>query len=285
MDAELRSALGTDADIRYDVEYAPGEEREGVTTVGSESVGSRETLAEAKGDRAANAENQRRVDIFIDRVDRRQEHAGRSGAPERKTLLTTRWRIMPGVQAGISAFVGVGGIAVKLINADTRRTAFGHIRGWTGGLQGGLGVSTSIGGDEVSFWTDDPMGFKDFEGQPVTFSSFGVGLGFLGWERARLAFDDLGDLADDLDVGGWNAGAKLQAGITRLDGTFHFDNAPPDDVYVEPSKTEWVPYAATEQHGDLYTAFFETGVWTLPKADADKLKLFIRQSAGRFLEP
>ena len=284
VDAALRSALGSNADIRYEVEYAPGDEREGLTTLGSEAVGSRETLVEAKGDRTANADNQRRVDVFVDRIDRRQEHAGRSGAPTTKTSLTDRWRILPGLSAGGAVFGGYGGISVRLINADTGHEGFAHIRGWTGGTQAGIGAAASVGGDPVSFFTDRPMGFKDFEGQPVTFSSIGVGLVFVGWERARLGFDNLGSAAQELDVGGWNVGAKLEAGITRLEGTFHFDNVAPSDEYTVPSQTEFVPFTSSERHGDLHTAFFETGASKLAPADVKTLETFVLQAAGRLLE-
>ena len=285
VDGELRDVLGNGADIRYEVEFAPGAEPEGVVTLGSEALGSRETLSEAKGDRSANASNQRRVDVFIDRIDRREEHAGRSTAPQKKTLLTTRWKIQPEVNASVVFFGGVGGISITLINADTGRRGFAHIKGLVGGFGGGVSVSASVGGDPVGFWTEEPMGFKDFAGQPVTFSSIAVGLAFVGWERARLSFDRLGSLAQGLDVGGWNVGAKLEAGITRLEGKLAFNNVPPDDDYVEPSKDDWVPYTATEQHGDLHTAFFNTGEWKLPPNDTKKLRLFIQQAAERFREP
>lgn len=282
VDAELRAALGADADIRYDVEYATGAQPESTVTVGSEAMGSRETLEQAKGDRSANDPNLRRVDVFVDRVDRREEHAGVSTAPRQKTVLSERWKIRPEVSVTAGKVVGGGGLTMTLINAETGRLAFVHIKGLALGLFAGLGVSAPASADEIPFFTDKPLGFKDFEGVTVEYNSVGIGLVFVGYEVSTISFVGLGKLAQDIDVGGWNVGAKLSAGYTNLTGHLAFNNSVPNDIYTEHSKPDSVPYTTTEQHGDLHTAFFETAAKDLDPETENQLRAFLAQQAGKF---
>ena len=282
VDAELRETIGQNAKIDYDVSYEPGDEPEGTVAVSSEGHGSRDTLKQAEGNRSANDEHQRRVEVYVERIDRAEEQAGRSTPASKRTVMTRMWWI--NVDSSNSASLGGAAtlLAMTLTNSETGRSASVYVPGLGGGTPG-VSASKSVGGDPVSFWTDEPMGFSDFENTPVQYESSSVGVVFAGYERARLSFATLGPIAQDLDVSGWNVGAQIKLGYGVSAGPLKFfGGTPPSDDYVDPPSQDSVPYTRRQTSGELHWALFDTQKSTLSGKEHEHLTAFVIDMGYRF---
>ena len=282
VDGELRDTIGSDARIEYDVGYEPGREPEGGVDVSTEGHGSRDTLKEAKGNRQADEESQRRVDVFVERIDRTQEHTPRSTAAAKRTVKTRMWWINVDLNANASFVGSLGMLSMTLTNSETGRSAPVYVPNIGVGTPG-LGVSMSVGGDPVSFWTDKPMGFSDFANVSVEYDSFSVGVVFAGYEWAYLSFPTLGPIAQNLDVSGWNVGAKIELGGGGSVGPLKFyGGTPPTDDYIEPPGVDFAPYEKRETGGDLHWAVFDTQKPTLSLDENKRLRAFVIDAGYRF---
>lgn len=206
---------------RIEFELTTHEDDDDTVTVTDEARGSKDTLKQAKGNRKANDPHLRRVEIQVERTDRTTSHAGRSVSGTTKTVLSEFWSINVLSSSQLSAGASGGLLDMVLRNEWTGREA--HVRAFIGGgASPGLSTSTSVGGDPVSFKTAEKLGFKDFDGVIVRYESLGVGLVFVGWEKAYLNFIGLGPDAQMLDVGGWNVGAQLKLGGGVMSGPLGF---------------------------------------------------------------
>jgi hypothetical protein len=172
---------------------------------------------------------------------------------------------------------------MRIRNSDTKRTGMATVMSPAGFGTPGLSVSYPMSGDEVSFWTEKPMGFADFDGVWVRLTSIGAGLVFVGWEKQLLTFVGLGPLANGLDVGGWNVGAQLKLGGSVAMGPLRWDGGPPSDEYDEPGPTEeWVPSEVRTVSGDGTEVLFDTGRWDLDEIGLDRVRRFTDRIGARF---
>lgn len=286
VERRLTAALPPDArvDFNVDVLVAP-DAAQGSIDVDAEGRGSTDTLAEAGGDRRSDDATLRRVDVVVEQVDREERYAGVGLPPTvgTETLKTTRWwvNVLNVSQAGLGYTVAL--IKLRIRNSDTGRTGEATVLAPLGGGSVGVSTSSPVSGDEVSFWTDEPMGFADFEGVWVRLSSIGAGLIFIGWEKSLLSFVGLGPLAQELDVGGWNFGAQLKLGGSVLSGTLSWDGGPPSDDYPVPGPThDWVPFEHATTEGDALRLGFGTGESDLDDVEAERLQVFADRIGSRF---
>jgi hypothetical protein len=282
---ELREILGPSAHIDFDIspaDISPADE-DGRVTVTSESRGSRDTLKEARGDRSADEEWMRRVEVHIERTDRSTQHVGVSRPATTKVVRSQWWSVDLKSTHSVSGGAAATLLDMVLRNEDTGREAHVYVP-TGGGSTPGLSTQASVGGDPVLFKTDVPMGFADFHNVPVRYTTLGFGLVFFGWEKAYLSFVGLGPDAQSLDVSGWNVGAqiKLGGGVTSGPLKFYGTGTPPTDTYAVPPSVDWVPYDSSTRTGDLYVARFATGMYRLTPKELNDLRSFVIDVGYRF---
>ncbi len=283
VDVRLQDKLGPRVKIDYDLEYAESDEP-GSVVVTDEAHGSQETLVAAKGNRVRNDPYFRRVDVYIDDAATTRDYSGLS-TPRRSATIemkTTHWQVRVGVTASASLVGAAGLVELKLRNADTGREGDFHIIGVGPGTIG-VSASKAVSDDYTDFYTDDPVGFADFDGAGVNYSSFGIGLVFADYERSYLTFPSMGEGAKDIDVSGWNVGAELKIGGDSISSRLGADGSgPPSDEY-EIHSEHGETFMDTKSTGsDLYIAFFETGKWVLPPKDRTELRKFVDTATARF---
>jgi hypothetical protein len=286
VDVRLQDKLGPNVRIDYDLEYVDPDAKGSVLVTG-EAEGSSETLKEAKGNRKANDPYFRRVDVYIDDKATSEHYAQRSKAHTthkvRKT--TSHWGVSVRMSASATLGASAGLIVVRLKNMDTGRYGDYHIVSGGGGTAG-VGVAVPFDDSYVDFYTDEPVGFDAFDGVWTRYSSGGVGLLFVGYQRSYISFfGGLGDGAKSIDVSGWNYGAHLELGGSVTTGPLEPDGGSgPSDFYDEADPdVEVVPYEVSDTKSDLHMAFFETGKWHLPPGDRTELRKYVDRAAARFI--
>jgi hypothetical protein len=225
-----------------------------------EAHGSRDTLREARGDRADNARLRRRVDVF---VSSNQVITGAAGASRKllhRPTASNFWHVRVGLVAGGSAGAAGYLLVLSLTNDNTGETMDG--KAWTagGGPKASLGAAYSLS-DATGFMTKDPIDFEDFEGKWVTYESAGISL-FIGYSWSYLTFWGLKTDPKDIDVSGANTGTA-GAGAAITSGKFHFDGDPPTfpatSIPIENTGETEVSYTRTEHGEDKYEVLFATG--------------------------
>jgi hypothetical protein len=281
VDERLQYKLGPHVKIDYDVEYVQPDEP-GSVLVTHESHGSHDTLREAKGNRERNDPFFRRVDVYIDDTTATRDYSGVS-TPRRTTTVVkkaTHWQVKVNVTVSAAAGGAAGLVTLTLRNADTGREDFFHIVGVGSGTKG-AGVAGSVSGGYTDFYTDDPAGFADFDGAGVNYSTVGVGLFFVDYEKSYLSFPSMGKGAMFISVGGWNVGALLVPGGYTISGRLAADGSFSDEYEVHSDYDETFMDSRSTR-GDLYQAFFETGKYVLPPKDRTELRKFVDIATERF---
>ena len=283
VDVRLQDTLGPGVRIDYDLEYDQPDQP-GSVVVTHESHGSHDTLHAAKGNRDANDPYYRRVDVYIDDTATTRDYSVMS-TPRRSTkviMKTTNWQVRVGVTGDASLVGAIGIVALRLRNGDTGREGDFHIIGVGPGTIG-VSVSKAVSEDYTDFSTDEPVGFADFAGAGVNYSTFGVGLVFFDYEKSYLSFPSMGEGAKDIDVSGWNVGAELKVGGNSISSFLGADGSgPPSDEYEFHSDYEETSSDTQSKRGDLYMAFFETGEYVLPPKDRTELRKFVDAATVRF---
>src|SRR5262249_7879381 len=104
----------------------------------------------------------------------------------------------------------------------------------------------------TSFGTDEDVGFEDFHGCRVRYTSAGLSVG-IGYSASYLTFYGLGSGAASIPVGGWNKG--LDASASLNEGVLHLYRVPKDYI-IEPIDVDaWDTYTSewvTEHSVSLY---------------------------------
>ena len=266
--------FGAGVSIDFDVDI---DAQDNTVAVDSEARGSRDTLREARGDRADNARDRRRVDVIIDSSQRVSGQARSSRPPLMRSNASKFWHVSVDMSAGAS--LGGAGALLKLTltNDLTGRQMQGTVFAGGGGPKASLGASASIWGDPTGFSTDAPVDFRDFEGVWVRYTSAGVNL-FIGWETAYISFIGMGRHAQSIDVGGWNTGTvgvggSVVAGPLSLDGPF-----PPSRVPIKGSDVTTTDYERDERGGHAHRVEFATESSVLASFEADVLDSFVASS-------
>ena len=249
--------------------------QEDTVGVEEEAHGSQDTLQEAQGNRADNAQKRRRVDVY---VSSNQVVTGSGGASRpllRRPTASKFWHVSVDLTEGGS--VGAAGylLAMTLTNDNTGEMMQGKVWSAGGGPKASIGASYSLS-DSTGFMTAEPMDFEDFEGELVTYESAGISF-FLGYSWSYLTFRGLHTAPKDINVGGSSAGT-VGVGGSVTSGAFHFDMAPaypPTSEPIEHTGQTEVPYMRTERGEDKYQVLFSTGGNTLSTTEVDLLKSFL----------
>ena len=285
VDVRLRSLLGDNATIIYERVYYPGQPRvgelPGEARVEGHARGSKESLRHAKGNRSSDDQGYRRVDVFIDDTAR-TEHYKPSYENERRKLTSTRWGVTVGVSAGVVAGAAGSLLAIRLKNLETGRTGDYHLIAGGGGAKVGIGVSAPFDDSYTEFQTSRPVGFEDFDGALTRYTSFSVGVVFLGYEKAYISFLGMGPDAVSIDVGGFNYGAKLELGGAVTAGKLSMSGgAKGMDDYTVPTLKD-NPYQTRDEASHFHSAFFDTERALLSPSRRTELRKFVNASAARF---
>lgn len=275
VDEQLRRYLGQtgvsgpSADFGIMVEVRPG-----TAEVSAEPRGSIDTLRDAKGARSNDDQQGRRVDVIIGSSQKFSGLAVTKGRLMMMSTLTTSWHVSVDMSAGGSLGAAAAYLKLTLTNDKSKQSMKGTVMAGGGGPKASLGTSASIWSDPTRFTTDDPLTFEDFEGNWIRYSTVGVNI-FIGYEKARLSFSGLGSGAQDLDVGGWNAGT-LGVGGASLTGPLSLDGTyPPTDIPIEGSDILVQRYERTARGEDLHKVLFATGSDKLTDSERGWLALFL----------
>jgi hypothetical protein len=279
IDARLRTLLGPDAQIDYDLDVVDSG-ADGVS-IDSEAHGSRDTLHSAHGNRKSNDPWFRRVDVTIDDGATVQETAGQTAGRSVKEIKSKHWRVQTGLTVTGAYGVSAGALTFTIQNADTGRSGEYYLVGGGMGTPG-FGVSVDPSRSWSDFETKTEVGFSDFDGVNAAYVSGGVGLWFVDYEDDHL---DIPSLVDDaIDISGFDVGAGLGLiEVTYVDGYFASKGTAPSDYYdVSDPHDEEVPYQRRDTRSDLHYAFFETGSAALGAQAQKDLVEFVDGASRRY---
>ena len=186
------------------------------------------------------------------------------------------------VNVGSSTSFDIGA-AVTFVNLKLRnmynQVAEGRITAGGGGV--GLKVTGSpvSWSDETSFMTDEDVGFEDFNGVHVRYTTIGVALG-VGYSAAWLTFYGMGSGAASIYVGGWNAGLDASAALNS--GIMVIDKVPPNYQMEYYDTTEWTPVDSDWMSSQSQTLLFADASAVPP---AGQIETFAGQIAANFKTP
>lgn len=289
VERQVRAALPNhDLDVRYD--YTPIDPRveRGGVILGTESRGSRETLAEAgKRGRAANEPEMRRVDVMVNLSAFTETSLGQVYERTRSVSAATRdWAVKVGLTAQVEAGAGGGYIVFRLKNRKSGEEMTAH--GWVD--KAGLGVSFPVGasvswGDYTNFTTKEPANFSDFDWINFSIRTHSVNLILIGYEWAELTFFDLpGGYVDGIDVGGWTSGQIGLDLYSRSYGAMALEGSPKDTYRVKVRETtfETSRFESSEEHA--HRVLFETNESGLSLEEREQLKLYVEASVRNYEE-
>ncbi len=259
------------ANVTYDTSVEPSDD---TVELQSEARGSRETLAEAKGDRSANAMKYRRVDVIIDSNQRVSGTAGASRPLLTRSTASRFWHVSVDMSAGGALGAAGSLLSLTLFNDMSDQSMTGKVFAGGGGPKASLGASVSIWSDPTGFSTDEPVNFQDFDGMWVRYTTVGANF-FIGYEKSYISFVGMGSDAQSIDVGGWNTGTvgiggSVVAGPLSLDGSY-----PPTQLPIKDTDTTIVPYERNEGGEDVHKVLFETGEHELKDLETDILESFL----------
>ncbi len=250
--------------------------QENTVGVEEEAHGSRDTLVEAHGNRADNAQGRRRVDVYISSDQVVTGSGGASRPLLRRPTASKFWHVSVDLTAGGSAGAAGYLLALTLTNDNTGETMQGKVWSLGGGPKASIGASYSVG-DSTGFMTQEPMDFEDFEGEWVTYASGGVSA-FVGYSWSYIIFRGLNTVPKDIDVSGASVGT-VGIGGAVTSGKFHFDGAfltyPPTSIPIENTDETEIAYTRTEHGEDKYQVLFATGNYNISPVESDLLDSFV----------
>jgi outer membrane protein OmpA-like peptidoglycan-associated protein len=264
------------ASVTYDTSVEPSDD---TVELQSEARGSRETLAEAKGDRSSNAMKYRRVDVIIESNQRVSGTAGASRPLLTRSTASRFWHVSVDMSAGGSLGAAGSLLSLTLFNDMSDQSMTGKVFAGGGGPKASLGASVSIWSDPTGFSTDEPVNFQDFDGMWIRYTTAGVNF-FIGYEKSYIDFFGMGSDAQNIDVGGWNTGTvgiggSVVTGPLSLDGSY-----PPTQLPIKDTDTTFVPYERNEGGKDVHQVLFPTGEHELPEVESNILESYLMSVAA-----
>ncbi|MGL4555663.1 MAG: hypothetical protein ACRC33_31225 [Gemmataceae bacterium] len=236
-------------------------------TVGAAGVGSSQP-AEPEGRQDDEAIN-RSVVLRLDLTTTTPGYQFKPAPPTRIDMRTRHWVLRVNQVRSLAIGVGVSQVQLVLRNAIS-----GKEMSYSGTLAGG-GVSTKIianlqkkkfgkirpdttVGKEVSFTTDDKMGFADFDDQFIRVGKLNAKL-FIGAEYMYLSFKNFGDDAQNLAFDhGFQLGWPSLEGFL-VAGKIHMDGTPPPNYKEVPSPKDIIDVPNTRHLSDAIVVSFPTG--------------------------
>jgi hypothetical protein len=261
-----------------------------VVTVGSHGEGSRAALERSGGDRSADEQRDRRVDIEAElaTTERRTDRTRvRRSAVTRDWLFTiTRYtdfalgfkrakfakRFFRRLRLG-PGFARVE-LEIEIKNPLSGKVATGSAR-LEGGGTGGIGPDKGgLGRPDIPLRTDRPVGFKDFDGSLIRVEQPNIKLGY----GVSLPFIVFGGLRKNpvliQSKRGWGLpGGYIVVGDLRLHNI-------PDDYWETDEQTP--PYKRRSGEGQGISVMFDTGSAAISESDARRIQDFSDNWAARF---
>lgn len=230
--------------------------------VGSYGVGSREPVLNPAPERISPQENNpvnRSVVVFIELVTTHYGDAEVSLPPRRISARTRFWYGQVETLLGGAVGVATYFLRVRLRNSlsDKSATYTGYIIGGGAGATFSRGKPNDPIGHEFSFYTDEAMGFDDFQGQLVKLEVLKASLGI----RASTQYITFVGLGSGAKMLGYEH--SIGVGLPKLNafaasGTVSREGPNPGDWFeVEDSTT--VPWARDSKTNDGLIVSFPTG--------------------------
>jgi len=220
--------------------------------IGAIGRGQRDSIVAARGNRSNNDELYRRVDTEV-RIARKIEEdiptevVHRYKQPTRSKF----WYVSTSAGIGLHVGAGVNVIFVELRNLYQKATGIAYASGVGVGLSGiGHLISTmsktellraaasASFGDEASFSTDREVGWSDFHGRRIRYTSASIQIVF-GGEWSYLSFSNMGKGAQSIPVGGLSIAADASLSASTGVGLLYLFDVPADWVVQRYNATEW----------------------------------------------
>ena len=258
------------------VSYADDLQPDHTAVIGSEGRGQRDSLLLAGGNRANDAAIFRRTDVTI-RVARSTQDLMPTKVQQRSERSTKSkfWYVSVGVSASVEAVVGFELFRLKLRNNKGDEAA-----GSVVAIAGGVGLKYSFSPyswtEEASFSTAKEVGFHDFHGTRVRYTTAGLVVG-VGYSRAYLTFYGMGPDAASLHVGGWSTGVQIS--LDTSEGILVLDSVPSDYTIEDYEITEWNEVRSDWITEQKLSVFFESGQWTLLPGQIGEIRAFAAKVA------
>ena len=242
-------------------------------SIGDISYGQTRSIVEAHGDRANDEARFRRVDISVRIAHKTDEFLPYEVIRKsNKSTKTKHWYVSVGGGIGLHVGAGVTLLFVDLRNEwNQKATGAAYAAGVGVGLSGiGEAVAamtkeqliraaaSASFSDETRFSTNKEVGFEDFHGRRIRYTSAGIQF-VIGGELSYITFSGMGDGAESISVGGVSlaadAGLSLSTGVGLL-GLF---DVPSDWIVVERKTTKFQRHIA-QWDTDLATSvYFPSG--------------------------
>jgi hypothetical protein len=269
--ALTKELAGFSLKFLHDVSYADDSQPDRTAVIGTEGRGQRDSLLLAGGNRANDDAKYRRTDLTV-RIARATQDAVPTKVRRRwgHTTKTKNWYVNVGAGASGGEGVTVTVARIKLRNMWNQE-AEGSITTGGGGFGSPINVVVHSWSDEASFVTDRDVGFDDFHGCHVRYTSLGVTV-ILGRSWSYLTFWGLGSGAASIPVGGWNAG--FDVGATLNDGVLKLDRVPLDYQVDYYNTTEWNSIRSDWVTQHTFATYFADGEWALSYRTVNEISQF-----------
>jgi len=267
----LEKALGKYQLNFVTASHTEGNEPDRSATVGTWGIGQRESLRKAGGDKTNNASIYRRTDVVVQIARSVQEQL-----PEKVTRTYQRstkskfWYASVGVGGSVTAVAGF-----ELFRVNLRNNLGDEAQGSVAAVAGGVGAKYSFSPyswtDEASFMTNREVGFEDFHGTTVRYTTAGLVIG-IGYSRAYLTFYGMGPDAASLHVGGWSTG--VQVSMDLAEGILVLDTVPSNYAIERYDTTEYHDWRSDWMTRQDVSIFFDSGESKLSPAAAKEIQAF-----------
>jgi hypothetical protein len=259
------------------VSYAENTQPDHTAVIGSVGMGQRDSLPLARGNRTNDDAIFRRTDVSV-RVARSAQESVPTKVQKRweRSTKSKFWYVSVGVSASVTAVAGFEFFRVKLRN-NKGDEASGSVAAVAGGVGLKYSASPYSWTEEASFYIDKEVGFHDFHGKRVRYTSAGLVVG-AGYSRAYITFYNMGPGAASLHVGGWSTG--LQVSLDTSEGIFVLDSVPSDYTIDHYDETEWNEVRSDWITEHKLSVFFESGQSTLLPVRAGEIRAFATKLAN-----
>lgn len=269
--------------VNADIETVTDQPQPGTIGVHTDAHGSKDSLADAKGNRSDDAQKHRRVDVFVTSDKQISGSASASKPGETRSTDSKFWYVRITEVSGGSYGAGVFLILLELTNAATGDTVKGRVFPALGpGVKGSIGTSKGSG-SPTSFSTNRAVNFKNFQKNFINFTFLGFNLlHIISYDRAYFNFTRLGDDAKDIDV----SGISGSIGTSGLEGATVFgfltleEPFPPKEIWIEHSDETSIPYQRNEHGEDSHSVLFGTEHFDVSDLEAEILKSFLSSVAA-----
>jgi hypothetical protein len=259
------------------VSYADDIQPNDTAVIGSEAMGQRESLLSAGGNKTNDDARYRRTDVTV-RIARSTQDAMPTKVQRRyeRSTKSKFWYVRVGVSASVTAVAGFEFFRVKLRNWRGDE-ASGSVAAVAGGASLKYSASPYSWTEEASFSTSKEVGFDNFHGTRVRYTSAGLVVG-IGYSRSYLTFWGMGPDAASLQVGGWSTG--LQVSLDIAEGLLVLDTVPGDYTIERYDETVWNSVRSdwiTEQRLSLY---FDDAQWALVPGQMNQIRALAAKVAN-----